>query len=42
MSLARGILRVDIIAVVILRIISSCMSSASIFLERERLDYSVV
>ena len=40
MSLARGILRVGIIAVVILRIISSCMSSASIFLERERLNYS--
>ena len=40
MSLARGILRVGIIAVVILWIISSCMSSASIFLERERLNYS--
>ena len=41
MSLARGILRVGIIAVVILWIVSpSCMSSASIFLERERLNYS--
>ena len=40
MSRARGILRVGIIAVVILWIISSCMSSASIFLERERLNYS--
>ena len=40
MPLARGILRVGIIAVVILWIISSCMSSASIFLERERLNYS--
>ena len=40
MSLARGILRVGIIAVVILRIIPSCMSSASIFLECERLNYS--
>ena len=40
MSLARGIFRVGIIAVIILWIISSCMSSASIFLERERLNYS--
>ena len=40
MSIARGILRVGIIAVVILWIISSCMSSASIFLECERLNYS--
>ena len=40
MSLACGIFRVGIIAVVILWIISSCMSSASIFLERERLNYS--
>ena len=40
MTLGRGILRVGIIAVVILWIISSCMSSASIFLERERLNYS--
>ena len=40
MTLARGILRVGIFAVVILWIISLCMSSASIFLERERLNYS--
>ena len=41
MPRARGIiLRVGIITVVVLWIISSCMSSERIFLERERLNYS--